>query len=100
MGSGNGHSTSRETGQITVRYWAAARSAAGVATDQIEVPGTVSLGEVVRRAAALHPDTRLPDVLRICSVLVGDRPVSAADRDAVLLEPGAQVEFLPPFAGG
>jgi len=100
MSSGNGDSAAGETGLITVRYWAAARSAAGVATDQIEVPGAVSLGEVVRRAAALHPDTRLPDVLRICSVLVGDRPVSGADRDAVPVEPGAQVEFLPPFAGG
>ena len=97
MGSGSGDSA---TGEITVRYWAAARSAAGVATDRIEVQGPVSLGEVVRRAAALHPDTRLPAVLRICSVLVGDRPVSTGDPDAVPVEPGAQVEFLPPFAGG
>jgi sulfur-carrier protein len=100
MSSGNGDSATGETGLITVRYWAAARSAAGVATDQIEVRGALSLGEVVRRAAALHPDTRLPDVLRICSVLVGDRPVSTSDPDAVPVAPGAQVEFLPPFAGG
>jgi len=100
MGSGNADSATGETGAITVRYWAAARSAAGVAGDRIEVRGAVPLGEVVRRAAELHPDTRLPVVLRICSVLVGDRPVSTADPDAVLVEPGAQVEFLPPFAGG
>ena len=100
MSGGNGHSATGETGLITVRYWAAARSAAGIATDEIEVSGAVSLGEVVRRAGALHPGTRLPDVLRICSVLVGDRPVSAADPDAVPVEPGSQVEFLPPFAGG
>lgn len=100
MGSGNGDLATGEIGQITVRYWAAARSAAGVATDQIEVPGAVTLGEVVRRAAAMHPDTRLPDVLRICSVLVGDRPVSTSDPDAVPVAPGSQVEFLPPFAGG
>jgi len=100
MSGANGDFAVGETGQITVRYWAAARSAAGVATDEIEVPGAVSLGEVVRRAVALHPDTKLPDVLRICSVLVGDRPVSAADPDDVRVEPGSQVEFLPPFAGG
>ena len=100
MGSGIGDRAAGETGLITVRYWAAARSAAGVATDQIEVSGALSLGEVVRRAAALHPETRLPDVLPICSVLVGDRPVSAADPDDVPVEPGSQVEFLPPFAGG
>ena len=51
MGSGSGDSA---VGEITVRYWAAARSAAGVASDRIEVQGPVSLGEVVRRAAALH----------------------------------------------
>jgi sulfur-carrier protein len=97
MGSASGDSA---TGEITVRYWAAARSAAGVATDRIEVQGPLSLGEIVRRAAALHPDTRLPAVLGICSVLVGDRPVSTGDPDAVRVEPGSQVEFLPPFAGG
>ncbi|HET7194920.1 MAG TPA: MoaD/ThiS family protein [Nocardioides sp.] len=97
MSSGSGDSV---IGEITVRYWAAARSAAGVASDRIEVQGPISLGEVVRRAAALHPDTRLPAVLRICSVLVGDRPVSTGDPDAVPVEPGSQVEFLPPFAGG
>jgi sulfur-carrier protein len=100
MGSGNGDLATGEIGQITVRYWAAARSAAGVAADQIEVTGPVTLGEVVRRAAAMHPDTGLPDVLRICSVLVGDRPVSTSDPDVVPVEPGSQVEFLPPFAGG
>jgi len=97
MSGGSGDSASSE---ITVRYWAAARSAAGVASDRIEVQGPIPLGEVVRRAAALHPDTRLPAVLRICSVLVGDRPVSTGDPDAVPVEPGSQVEFLPPFAGG
>ena len=100
MGSGNGHSSTGETGQITVRYWAAARSAAGVATDQIEAPEPLTLSDVRDRAAALHPGTRLPGVLRICSVLVGDRPVATADPDAVRVQPGSQVEFLPPFAGG
>ena len=100
MGSGNGHSTSRETGQITVRYWAAARSAAGVATDEIVVSGPLTLGEVLERAAALHPGTRLPEVLGVCSVLVGDRPVSSSEPREVVVPPGATVEFLPPFAGG
>jgi sulfur-carrier protein len=100
MSSGHGDSATGETGPITVRYWAAARSAAGVATDQIEVTGAVSLGEVVRRAAALHPGTRLPEVLGVCSVLVGDRPVSSTEPREVVVPPGASVEFLPPFAGG
>jgi hypothetical protein len=64
------------TWQITVLYWAAARAAAGVATDVIEAPGPLSLGEVVSRAVALHPGTRLPDVLKVCSVLVGDQSLA------------------------
>ena len=85
---------------IVVRYWAAARSAAGTESDDIAVDGPVSLAEVTRRAAALHPDTRLPQVLGICSVLIGDRPAGGADPAAVTVHPGDRVEYLPPFAGG
>jgi sulfur-carrier protein len=85
---------------IDVHYWAAARSAAGVASDALAVDGPITLDEVVRRAVALHPGTRLPDVLKICSTLVGDRPVSSEDPGAVVVAPGSSVEFLPPFAGG
>jgi molybdopterin synthase sulfur carrier subunit len=52
------------------------------------------------RALALHPGTRLGDVLQVCSVLVGDRPVSSEEPGEVEVPPGASVEFLPPFAGG
>jgi molybdopterin converting factor small subunit len=87
-------------GSVTVRYWAAARAAAGVATDVLEVSGPLTLAEVRAWAAAAHPGTRLADVLAVCSVLLGDRPVSAEDPGQVLVEPGTYVEFLPPFAGG
>lgn len=89
-----------ETQIIHVRYWAAAKAAAGVAGDELAVEGPVTLSEVVRRVHALHPDTRLPQVIGTCSVLLGDRPVSQSDPDEVLVEPGTSVEFLPPFAGG
>ena len=95
VGSGNG-----EMQVIRLHYWAAAKSAAGVAGDELSVDGPISLAEVVRRAVALHPGTRLPDVLGSCSVLLGDRPVTAEDPDDVAVAPGATVEFLPPFAGG
>jgi molybdopterin converting factor small subunit len=88
------------TGTVTVGYWAAARSAAGTASDELAVEGPVSLAEVTRRAAALHPDGRLPQVLGICSVLIGDRPVGGADPATVTVRPGDRVEYLPPFAGG
>jgi sulfur-carrier protein len=91
---------SPETSVVRVHYWAAAKAAAGVAGDDLPVDGPISLSEVQRRAVALHPDTRLGDVLKSCSALLGDRPVTAEDPDAVVVAPGSTVEFLPPFAGG
>jgi molybdopterin converting factor small subunit len=85
---------------ITVCYWAGARAAAGTAQDSLEVPGPITLAEVVERALALHPGTRLGDVLAVCSTLVEDRPAAAEDPAYVLVRPGETVQFLPPFAGG
>ena len=87
-------------GEITVRYWASARAAAGVEADTLPVTGPLSLADVVRRSVALHPGTRLPGVLEACSVLVGDRPVKSRDPETVTVSAGQVVEFLPPFAGG
>ncbi|MCD4526920.1 MoaD/ThiS family protein [Nocardioides sp. cx-173] len=89
-----------ETGIIEVRYWAAARSAAGVDGDELSVTGPISLAEVVERVARLHPDTRLLDVIGVCSVLLGDRPVATEDPAALQIPPGSTLQFLPPFAGG
>ena len=88
------------TPPIVVRYWAAARTAAGVGQDEIPTDGPLPLAEVVRRAVAAHPGTRLAGVLEICSVLLGDRPVATEDPETVEVAPGQTVEFLPPFAGG
>jgi molybdopterin converting factor small subunit len=89
-----------ETQVITVRYWASARSAAGVDADQLSVTGPIPLSEVLSRAIGLHPGSRLSEVLQVCSVLVGDRPVSTEEPGDVQVAPGSSVEFLPPFAGG
>jgi molybdopterin synthase sulfur carrier subunit len=104
MGSHAGPDASGETpfadGVVTVRYWASARAAAGVETDALAVTGSVTLADVVRRAAELHAGSRLPGVLEACSVLLGDQPVKSRDPESVLVRPGQVVEFLPPFAGG
>ena len=89
-----------EASTVTVRYWASARAAAGVATDALSVDGPVTLAELRDRAVALHPGTRLEAVIGVCSVLVGDRPVATQDPTTVMVDPGETVEFLPPFAGG
>jgi sulfur-carrier protein len=88
------------TQKITVRYWAAARTAAATDHDELAVDGPITLAEVVRRAVAGHPGGRLPGVLEVCSVLVGDRPVTTQDPASVVIRPGDEVQFLPPFAGG
>lgn len=88
------------TNVIEVRYWAAAKSAAGTAGDRLEFDGTITMADVVRRAAELHPGTRLREVLAVCSALIGDQPVGTADPGGIAVPPGSTVEFLPPFAGG
>ena len=88
-------------GQITLRYWAAARAATGVAEEQVQVEGPLTLAELVAGALARHGGAdHLGRVIASCSVLLGDRPVASADPATVLVEPGQTVEFLPPFAGG
>jgi hypothetical protein len=85
---------------IELRYWAAARSAAGVASDRIDVDGPVSLAALVSEAVRRRPGPRFAEVLGVCSVLVGERPLGAQDPSEVVVEPGECVEFLPAFAGG
>jgi molybdopterin synthase sulfur carrier subunit len=88
-------------GQVRLRYWAAARAAAGVAEEQVDVTGPCSLASLKAHVLGLHASSaRFAAVLDTCSVLVGDRPVGSADPESVVVPPGETVEFLPPFAGG
>src|SRR3954447_3970698 len=88
-------------GTVTVRYWAAARSAAGVESDVVPLAAGSTLADVLAAVRELHKDRpRLADVVAVCSVLVGDRPVGRADPTTVGLRTGDSVELLPPFAGG
>ena len=88
-------------GHVTLRYWASARAAAGTDSDALEVPGAVTLAELVSRAREAHADSpRFAEVLSCCSMMVGDRPVTTGDPTQVMVQPGSTVEFLPPFAGG
>ena len=77
------------------------RAAAGVESDRLPVDGRHNArGRRSRESAPLHPDRpRLAEVLAVCSVLVGDRPVGAAT-PRTYRRPGDTVELLPPFAGG
>lgn len=86
---------------VVVRYWASARAASGVESDVLEIESEVTLSHVLDRVRDRHADRpRLRDVIAVCSVLVGDRPVGTSDPDQVVVRPGDTVELLPPFAGG
>jgi sulfur-carrier protein len=83
---------------VRVRYWAAARAAAGRESD--EVSGE-TLADVLAAVRRLHADDpRFARVVDVCSVLVGERPVGSQDPQSVAIAPGETVELLPPFAGG
>ena len=79
---------------VTVRYWAAAREAAGVDDEHVDA---ASVGEVLGRLTARGG--RLAEVVRRSSVLVDGRVVRHDGAD-VPLDDGQTVEVLPPFAGG
>jgi ThiS family. len=78
---------------VTVRYWAAARAAAG--QDEESLPAH-DLGELLGRIVERHDIDR---VLSVCSLLVDGAPVRRDDVGYLLVD-GAVVDVLPPFAGG
>lgn len=81
-----------------MRYWASARSAAGVSEERVSA---TTLAELLDEVSRRHRDRdRFDDVIGICSILVDETPVGARDPSTVALPPGVSVEFLPPFAGG
>jgi molybdopterin converting factor small subunit len=79
-----------------IRYWAAAKDAAGVAEETYDA---TTLADALASARAKH-SSRFADVLSRCSFLVNEAPVGARDAAAVTLFDGDTVEVLPPFAGG
>lgn len=82
----------------TIRYWAAARGAAGVAEEDYHEE---TLGDALDAARARHSDTPEFDrVLQRCSFLVDGDPAGARDPYTIPLSGGGTVEVLPPFAGG
>ena len=84
------------TARGTLRYWAAARAAAGVAEEPY---CAVTLAEALAAARERHPD-EFARVLARCSFVVDGDPVGRRAAADVVLPDGGTVEVLPPFAGG
>lgn len=79
---------------VTVRFFAAARHAAGVESEQWPAAGTVAA--LVGRLGEQRPE--LARVLLRCSYLLDE--VSVRDADVTALPADATLDVLPPFAGG
>lgn len=82
---------------VTVRYWAAAKAAAGVADEQVDAGGT--LASVLDAVRAAH-GPELATVLARCSYLVDEVSPGRAPHAEVAVADGSVVDVLPPFAGG
>lgn len=77
---------------VTVRFFAAARAAAGV--NEISLDSSTAM-HILDQAAAHHP--KLGQVLPQCSYLLDE--VSLRDLSVVVPD-GSILDVLPPFAGG
>lgn len=81
---------------VTLRYWASLRAAAGVSEEAVRAR---TLAEALDVARSRHPG-RFSSVLSVCSAVVDGAPVGRRDPEGVTLGDGSVVELLPPFAGG
>ncbi|MDQ1743971.1 MAG: sulfur-carrier protein [Pseudonocardiales bacterium] len=77
--------------QVTVRYWAGARRAAGLASEVLTADTLADL------LGQLRARPELAEVVAASSVLVDEVRPSGSDQP---LAAGAVVDILPPFAGG
>jgi molybdopterin synthase sulfur carrier subunit len=83
---------------VTVRYWAAAKHAAGVAEETLDAS---TLAEALAKAVARRPAAdEFRAVLARSSFLVDGEQAGARSAAAVTLAAGTVIEVLPPFAGG
>jgi len=82
---------------VTMRYWAAAKEAAGVAEQQLTAD---TLAAALSAAAEASAGSQLRAVLDRSSFLIDGNPVGRRAADSVVLADGNVIEVLPPFAGG
>jgi molybdopterin synthase sulfur carrier subunit len=89
---------------VTIRYWAAAKQAAGVAEETIRAETLAAALDAAlsarERKRATGTDCDLRAVLARSSFLVDGTPVGTRAPESVTLPEAAVVEVLPPFAGG
>lgn len=91
--------TTGSTIRVGVRYFAAARAAAGTTEETLDIrcpPTGCTVGDVLAEAAGRH-GASLSSVLRRCSFLLDERAVHGHQTP---IRDGQVLDVLPPFAGG
>lgn len=83
-------------GHGRLRYWAAARDAAGCTEEPYDA---ATLADALAQAQSSRSE-RFAEVLSRSSYLVDGHPVGSRPHSGVELCDGATIEVLPPFAGG
>lgn len=86
------------TVQATVRYWAAAKEAAGTAEETVSALTLADVLDYVLRERV--GDSRFAAVLARSSFLIDGQPVGLRPHESIVLPYSAVIEVLPPFAGG
>jgi molybdopterin synthase sulfur carrier subunit len=81
---------------ISLHYWAGARAAAGVASEEVVAD---SVAEALATARNRRADPHFERVLRASSVLI-DGVAAHEDQLSQPVKGMVRVEILPPFAGG
>lgn len=84
---------------VIVRYFAAARAAAGVSEEKLTMPAPVTVADVLRAVVAGH-GAALERVLARCSYLLEEVAVHADQASNTTVAEGNALDVLPPFAGG
>lgn len=89
---------------VTLRYWAAAKEAAGTAEETVTAATLAEVLAAARGSAGKRSDAvqdqRLRAILARSSFLIDGVPVGTRAPEAIELADAAVIEVLPPFAGG
>jgi molybdopterin synthase sulfur carrier subunit len=95
--TGTAEDLSPHTTTVLVRYFAAARVAAGVEEELLHLPSSgTTVADAVSTVRELHPGG-LARILEVASFLLD----GVAVRDTARRVPdGSELDVLPPFAGG
>ena len=98
---------------VILRYWAAAKEAAGAAEEKVSAQTLAGALEAARSARGLLPapgsapptaghdgGDRLGRILACSSFLINGDPAGTRPHESITLADGYVIEVLPPFAGG